>query len=204
MQILQAQLLALKNVARLWADELRGTPLKEERPGAIQGRLFEAFALGKLSAADPAATKSLQKEAYWLLMSSLGLDDSFPNQDDPSDPCGHRLGEQIVTEVKLSRAEFLRWVEEQGYPPPTFWDRSKLTVPAATTTEPRGGRAKLIVLKNPSVPAEPNQRSAVEAPATPIATRKRLKRKARARPSDGVNAGQNRRWRKDGRRFSPK
>jgi hypothetical protein len=179
MQILQAQLLALKNVARLWAAELRGTPLEEEHPGAIQRRLFEAFALGKLSAAAPAATKLLQKEAWWLLMSTQGLDDSFPNEDDPSDPYGARRGEQIVTEVKLSRAEFLRWVQEQGYPRPTFWDGSEPSVTAATTTEPRG--AKLKVLKNPSVPAEPNQRSAVKAPAIPIVTGERLKRQAPGR-----------------------
>lgn len=41
-----------------------------------------------------------------------------------------------IRQVKLSRAEFLRWAEEQGYRRPTFWDGSEPTVSAAATTEP--------------------------------------------------------------------
>lgn len=40
-----------------------------------------------------------------------------------------------INEIQISRAEFLRYVEEQGYPRPTFWDGSEPTA-LATTTEP--------------------------------------------------------------------
>jgi hypothetical protein len=65
-----------------------------------------AFATGELRAVDSAATKSLREAAYEQLLAANGLAD-FDRED------GLGLSEQI-TEVKLSRAEFQRWVQEQG------------------------------------------------------------------------------------------
>jgi hypothetical protein len=124
MQVSQTQLLALEVIARLWAAELRGTPL-EEHPEGLLNRMRLAFATGELSAADPAA-RPLQKAAYELL-TALARSGRYT---DPT--LGQALSYQIH-QVKISRAEFARWVQEQGYPPPTFWDGSEPTVPTATS-----------------------------------------------------------------------
>jgi hypothetical protein len=47
MQVPQAQLLALKVIARLWAGELRGTSL-EEHSDILLNRMRSDFATGKL------------------------------------------------------------------------------------------------------------------------------------------------------------
>jgi hypothetical protein len=113
MQVSQTELLALANIAKLWAAELRDTPL-EEHPDMLLTRLRSALIEGELNPAD--STDVSQKEFYKLIVSS---NVSYV----PPESAIRLHGE--MNQVKISRPEFLRWVQVQGRPLPKFWDGSQ-------------------------------------------------------------------------------
>jgi hypothetical protein len=111
-QIPKDRLLPLEKIAKLWAHELRGTPL-EERADALLNRLRMAFYRGHLNVPGP-DVKELQELSYKLL-SAIAAGEKI----DPT--VGWAVSSQVGA-LKISRADFLRWTEEDGWPHPTFWD----------------------------------------------------------------------------------
>jgi hypothetical protein len=114
MEVSQARLLSLENIARLWAAELRGTP-REQSPDMLLRRMRSALFEFELSPADPTHVSKI--EWYKLIRSSN---------------VNYVTGEDVIrldgemNQVKISRPEFVRWaVHEKGFLPPKFWKAAR-------------------------------------------------------------------------------
>jgi len=155
--------LSLQRIALLWAEELGETHLPE-----VVAPLISALATGKISPVEERKNWLEDEHMRYLLgheefrayavlsPAELVMDQAQnwphfyksqnpnhpyeisaenPNWDD-YDPITDML--EHVLQVEVSRDEFLRWAEEQGYPRPTFWGDEPTTAeqPAPVEKKP--------------------------------------------------------------------
>jgi hypothetical protein len=132
--------LPLRRIALAWADELNEDINEVVRP------LLYAFIQGKIKPArqDHNDLLSWEPVRVWYFTSDtdpLDYEASILKEDQKCSYVGRAIAiqrgdgwdtskeEDVITDmidcilsIEVTRDEFLRWVEDQGYPRPTFWD----------------------------------------------------------------------------------
>lgn len=144
MKIRHDQMLRVEFVAKLWAAELKGTPL-EERVERLLFQMELSFADGRLKIADD-CDGQLKGNMLKLLRRAAKVGSS-----------SLEAGEGLILRgcfyaLKVARHEFLPWaVGKMGYPPPKFWDgEDAAAVPASQT---------MAVPANTDIPPSPTEPS---------------------------------------------
>jgi len=146
-QIEPEQRLSLNKIAKLWALELQGTP-QEKSTADLLTDLLTALRGEQLTLAGGEKETERARDAIQLYLwesDRLGSWEKWCRA-------------QSIRSLRLSRDEFLGWVERQGLSRPTFWDGmeegyieqsrdnespTKSTSNKATTTSPSGLEAWL-------------------------------------------------------------